>query len=357
MRTFYPISTIFVPFKMNLNDLMPRKTNSYKILIFFTVFISGWLIPDLVQAQTATARVSKDSLTVGEPFDLSITLRVEQSYQRIIFPDSTSFPPIVEFIRSRQFRITDFADSVQYQLQFFANQDITLSPYPVVLISATDTTVIFTNPISLYFKTVLPSEDAELKPLKPIFDLSGFPWAWAIIIFGLILAAILAYFTFFRKKEEIEEPQVVEVIPFSSPLAGLEQQLLKLKNEYDLASTKDYKYFYTTLSDSIREYFEELYNIPALESTSRELFRYMDAFGVDHEMIKSTRQVLNRSDMVKFAKFTPTLDDAWKCYQFAVDFLDRARTVDASRISRKKAIFEAEQHAERQPEEVENGMG
>ncbi len=342
---------------MNLNDLMPNKANSFKILIFFIVFVSGWLIPDLVQAQSATARASKDSLTVGELFDLSITLRVEQAYQRIIFPDSTAFPPIIEFIVSRQFRLTDFADSVQYQLQFFADQDITLPPFPVILISDADTNLIFTNPVSLYFKTVLPSEDADLKPLKPIFDLSGFPWAWFIIILGILMAAILAYFTFFRKKEEETEPEVIEAIPFHSPLAGLEQQLLKLKNEYNLAETKDYKYFYTTLSDSIREYFEELYNIPALESTSRELYRYMDAFGVDHEMIKSTRQVLNRSDMVKFAKFTPSLDDAWSCYQFAIDFLDRARTVDASRISRKKAIFEAEQHAERHSEEVEDGMG
>ncbi|RNC80088.1 MAG: hypothetical protein ED557_13250 [Balneola sp.] len=332
---------------------MPARANSHKILVFFIVFISGWLIPDFVQAQSATARVSKDSLTVGELFDLSITLRVEQSYQRIIFPDSTSFPPIIDFNSSRQYRITDFADSVLYQLQFFADRDISLSPFPVILVSASDTSVVYTNPISLYFKTVLPSEDAELKPLKPIFDLSGFPWAWAIIILGLIIAAIAAYYTFFKKKEEIEEPEVIELVPFFSPLDGLEKELARLKQEYDLAATKDYKYFYSTLSDSIRQYFEDLYNIPALESTSRELFRYMDAFGVDHEMIKSTRQVLNRSDMVKFAKFTPTLDDAWSCYQYAVDFLDRARTVDASRISRKKALFESEQHLANQPQEAE----
>ena len=336
---------------------MPNKANFLQILIFFIVFFSGWLIPDSIKAQTTTARVSNDSLTVGELFDLSIKLRVDQSYQRIIFPDSTAFPPIIEFIRSRQFRITDFADSVQYRLQFFADQDITIPPFPIILVSAADTNIIFTNPVPLYFKSVLPSEDAELKPLKPIFELSGFPWAWVIITLGLLLAAIVAYFAFFKKKEVVVEPKIIEVMPFHSPLASLEQQLMKLKNEYDLAVTKDYKYFYTTLSDSIREYFEELYNIPALESTSRELFRYMDAFGVDHEMIKSTRQVLNRSDMVKFAKFTPTLDDAWACYQFAIDFLDRARTVDASRISRKKALFEAEQYAGKQPEEVNNGMG
>ena len=111
---------------------------------------------------------------------------------------------------------------------------------------------------------------------------------------------------------------------------------------YNIAETRDYKYFYSTVSDSIREYYEELYQIPALESTTREVLRYLDAFGVDHEMIQSTRSVLNKSDMVKFAKYEPTLDNAWICYADAIDFVERAKLIDASRIARKKANYESQ---------------
>ncbi len=293
-------------------------------------------------AQNSSASSSKDSLTVGEVFTISLKLQLDQPYDKVVFPDSSAFPPILELLNTQQFRVTDFADSVLYRLQFFGNTDVTLPPFRILLINARDTSAIFTNPLALYFKTVLPSEDAELKPLKPIFDISGFPWALAIIVLTLLLAAAFAYYTW-RKKND-KEPVQEEIVfdPFISPLSELETTLNFLKQEYDLAATKDYKYFYSSLSDSVRAYFEELYNIPALESTSRELFRYLDAFGVDHEMIKSTRQVLNRSDMVKFAKYTPTLDDAWTCYQYAVDFLDRARLIDASRISRKKSNYEAQ---------------
>ncbi|MBO6546523.1 MAG: hypothetical protein JJ932_13915 [Balneolaceae bacterium] len=293
-------------------------------------------------AQNSSASASSDSLTVGEIFTISLKLQLDQPYDKIVFPDSSAFPPILELLNTQQFRVTDFADSVLYRLQFFGNTDITLPPFRILLINARDTNAVFTNPIALYFKTVLPSEDADLKPLKPIFDISGFPWALAIILLALLLAAALAYYTWRKKadKEPVQEEVTFE--PFVSPLTELETTLTYLKQEYDLAATKDYKYFYTSLSDSIRAYFEELYNIPALESTSRELFRFLDAFGVDHEMIKSTRLVLNRSDMVKFAKYTPTLDDAWTCYQYAIDFLDRARLVDASRISRKKSNYEAQ---------------
>lgn len=311
---------------------------------FFSFLLFAGLLgaTSVSYAQNSSAASSKDSLTVGEVFSISVKLQLDQPYDRVIFPDSSSFPPVLELLNVQQFRVTDFADSVLYTLQFFGNTNLTLPPFPVFLVNARDTSVVFSNPVALYFKSVLPSEDAELKPLKPIFDISGFPWALAIILLALILAAALAFYTWKKRMNAEPVQKEIEFDPFISPLAELENTLSYLKQEYDLAATKDYKYFYSSLSDSIRAYFEELYNIPALESTSRELFRYLDAFGVDHEMTKSTRLVLNRSDMVKFAKYTPTLDDAWTCYQYSIDFLDRARLVDASRISRKKAMYEAQ---------------
>ncbi|MFV1884644.1 MAG: hypothetical protein ACMZ7B_09165 [Balneola sp.] len=314
-----------------------------KVPFFSFLLFAGLLGATSVSyAQNSSAASSKDSLTVGEVFSISVKLQLDQTYDRVIFPDSSSFPSVLELLNTQQFRVTDFADSVLYTLQFFGNTNLTLPPFPVFLVNARDTSVVFTNPVALYFKSVLPSEDAELKPLKPIFDIFGFPWALTIILLALILAVALAFYTWKKRANAEPVQKEVEFDPFISPLAELESTLSYLKQEYDLAATKDYKYFYSSLSDSIRAYFEELYNIPALESTSRELFRYLDAFGVDHEMIKSTRQVLNRSDMVKFAKYTPTLDDAWTCYQYSIDFLDRARLVDASRISRKKAMYEAQ---------------
>lgn len=301
--------------------------------MLFLPFSSGF-------AQNSSASTNKDSLTVGELFNISIKLQLDKPYDRVLFPDSTDFPPVLEVLKTQKFRVTDFADSVLYQLQFFGDTDVTLPPFMVTLVSSSDTTIIFTNPIPLYFKTVLPSDDAELKPLKPIFLFSGFPWALAIIIIALILAAIFTYLTIKKRANKQPVKEEVKFEPYKSPLFELEQTLNFLKNEYDLPLTKDYKYFYSALSDSIRTYYENLYNIPALESTSRELFRYLDAFGVDHEMIKQTRLVLNRSDMVKFAKYTPTLDDAWTCYQYAREFVERAKLVDASRISRKKSEYE-----------------
>jgi len=320
--------------------LMILKTIRIKILRILLTIVILFLFVSSGNAQNSSASSTKDSLTVGEIFDISIKLQLDKTYDKVLFPDSSSFPPILDLIRIQKYRVTDFADSVLYQLQFFGSSDITLPPYRIGLITSRDTSFIFTNPVTLYFKTVLPSEDAELKPLKPNFSFSGFPWALTIILLALIAAALFTYYTLKKRADNKTEKTPVTFEPFKNPLIELEETLHYLKNEYDLPLTKDYKYFYSALSDSIRTYYENLYNIPALESTSRELFRYLDAFGVDHEMIKQTRLVLNRSDMVKFAKYTPTLDDAWVCYQYSIDFIERARLVDASRIARKKSEYE-----------------
>lgn len=319
---------------MKLETLRKNIVRSLYCISFF-IFLGGQAF-----SQSSFISSSVDSVTVGEVFNISLKVQLDKEYDRIIYPDSAGFPKELELLSSQQFRITDFADSISYRVQFFGSKDLTVPPLQLGLVSDSDTSYAYSNILPLYFKTVLPAEDAELKPMKPIFDFKGFPWAAILITLTVLIAAYFVY-RILTKKEPAPERKPFEFEPFQNPLAELEESLSRLKNEYDLATTKDFKYFYSTLSDSIRAYFEELYNIPALESTTRELMRFLDAFGVDIEMIKSTRTILSRSDMVKFAKFTPTLDDAWDCYQTAIDFVDRARLVDASRISRKKQAYEA----------------
>jgi len=57
---------------------------------------------------------------------------------------------------------------------------------------------------------------------------------------------------------------------------------------------------------------------------------------------------------VKFAKFTPTLEDAWKTYDLALEFLERAKLADSARISRLKAKYN-EQFTLTSPQEKREG--
>jgi len=324
---------------MNIGIEMNSSTNT---LLYILLGILTMLGGQSVSAQSVVLSSSVDSVSVGDIIHLNIKVQLNQQVDEIFYPDSSAFPPELTWLNLQQFKLTDFSDSLSYRVQYFANQDVFIPSFPIGLITATDTIYIFSNSITLPFKTVLANSEVALKPIKPILFFKSFPWGLILISIVILAAMIWAYFNFIRKEPMQEIVKVVQPVAFANPIQQLEKQLTSLKTDYNLSETKDYKYFYSTISDSIREYFEELYDIPALESTTRELLRFVDAFGVDHEMIQSTRSVLNKSDMVKFAKYEPTLERAWICYADAIEFVERAKLIDASRIARKKAAFDSQ---------------
>lgn len=291
-----------------------------------------------VSAQTLQSRVTTDSLTIGETFEYSLTLQLDKEYENIQFPDTNSFPATLDLIDRQLFKVSEFSDSLLFTLQYFGNEDLQISPLAVTLFTETDSTTLFTEPVVLYFKTVVAEGDTTLKPIKPNFTFARSWWPWVLAL--IALAGGLIWWFYFRKEPQEEEDSLVkEIKPFHNPLAEMEKTLIALKKDNDLAETKDFKGFYSKMSDTIRLYFEDLYQIPALESTSTELLRYLEAYGVDDILTDKTRAVLRKSDLVKFAKFTPTLDDAWNTYDIAIEFLERAKMADASRITRLKAKY------------------
>lgn len=313
------------------------------------------LFSGVVQAQTVTVTSPTDSLEVGETFEFAISYKSTTTYDKVIFPDSTLFGADLGFRSMQQYKLSDYADSTVYELQFFALDEATIAPLPLRVISAGDTTLLFTEAVVLNQRSVLASAEDPLKPSKPIFEFPITLWPW---ILGLLLLAAIAYFLYQKYVVNKEEEPVQEVIipEFQNPLNELEQRLRALKTKHDDSIEKDYKTFYSELGDALRWYIEEVYKIPALESTTREVIRFMDAFGMDIEMLKHTREILKEADMAKFAKFKPTYEQSLKAYHLGHSFLERARQVDIARIQRLRDEFEA-QFQTIQTEEADHGMG
>lgn len=345
-------SVKFNPSHLNIRSL---KLAAAKLFAGFSII----LFPVLMQAQNITEYARIDSLSVGDRFSYTITLSKDQPYQDVIYPDSSSFGSPFEIRSLQRFQVTDFKDSLIYELQFFGTEETRIPKLPVSLVSASDTTVLYTNPVPVPFKTVLQSEQEELRPLKPIFDFAAAWWPYILAFLLLAAAAWYLYRIYNEKGIEPKEPvkkQVYSPTPFQDPLHRLGNILSQLKG-YTFTTEKDYEVFYVNLGDAIREYFEDLYRIPALESTSREILYELSRRSVDSELIDKTKAVLQEADMVKFAKFTPTEEQAEKALEKADAFLERAREVDKPRvehlrrkhrqeIEEKRKEFEESQNSE-----------
>lgn len=302
-----------------------------------------------VQAQNLKEYTTVDSLQVGDTFDYAITLDRNQDYDEITFPDSSDFGPDFEIRSRKQYKVSAYKDSVHYKLQFFGTADTTIPALTVNLIQQQDTTSLYTNPIPVKFKTVLAKDDQKLRPLKPIFDFAA---AWWPYILGFIILMIAGYYLYqyYLKVQEQGKPKeskTFEPVPFVNPLQELQKSIKQL-DRMEFASQEDFKKFYIDLGDAIRQYYESLYNIPALESTSRELLDMLRSGNIDENLVADTRAVLQEADMVKFAKFTPTTDQADRALKKAYNFLERARDVDGARVEHLRRKYMNKMEAERQ---------
>lgn len=295
-----------------------------------------------VLGQNIRTKINTDSITVGEPFQYTLVLQLDREYRKIEYPDTSFFPPSVEVINRQSYKVSEFTDSLIYDLQYFGNTDLKLSSFPIMLYTSEDTSFIYSDPAVLFFKSVVAEGDTTFKDLKPVyrFPLTWWPWVLA----ALLLIGALAWWWFKKsnRDENADTPEEVEIPPFYNPLRELEDRLVRLKQDNNIAENRNFKVFYSEMGDAIRQYFEDLYKIPALESTSNELIRYLDAYGVDDTLNDLTRKILRKADLVKFAKYTPTLDDAWATYELSKDFLERAKITDQNRIKQLKARYEAQ---------------
>lgn len=147
---------------------------------------------------------------------------------------------------------------------------------------------------------------AKIKDIKPPFD-EPFDWRWYLpyAYWGLaILAAIIIIIVLFKKlKRKPIEVVVEEKSKIPAHVTAL-QHLEKIKQEAVWKDNK-IKEYYSAITDTVRLYIEERFNVNALELTTDEVLHIFKSQVVDSESKEKLRQILVLSDFVKFAKEIP----------------------------------------------------
>ena len=81
------------------------------------------------------------------------------------------------------------------------------------------------------------------------------------------------------------------------------------------------KIFYSGITDTLREYISERYDIGAMEMTTAEIFKDMKRTDAPAELLEELKDLFERADFVKFAKFAASDDDNAKALPVAVRFV------------------------------------
>lgn len=256
-----------------------------------------------------SARLKQDTLKIGEQTTLTLEAQGKPD-QKVYFPQiGDTLTSAIEVLETSEI------DSVKQTSTHIYRKTITITIFdtghysipPFQFISETQDKIdtLETAPLSLDILTIQVDTTLPVKDIKPIATLPAPPpdysWMWWLLL--LIPIAGIIYYLLKRKKKKIPAPEVKEP-PKSAHVKALEA--LDLLEKEQLWQKDQSKNYHSRLTEIVRTYIEERFDIPALEQTSREILSMMKRSGtIKEEDYEKLDQLLILADMVKFARITP----------------------------------------------------
>jgi len=162
----------------------------------------------------------------------------------------------------------------------------------------------------------------DIRDIEPPVNLP--PNYFLLYLLAAILGAAALFFLIRFLIKRFRKPKAETVIvrlPWEIAFENLED--LKNKNFPSLGMFKDY---YILLSGIVRKYIEDRFKIKAPEMTTQEFLTSLKKSNdIKLDDKKLLEDFLNSCDMVKFAKHSPTLNEAEKSFDFAKIFISNTR--------------------------------
>lgn len=303
------------------------------IIAILFLFSSFW-----AQAQIAYLYTETDSIIVGDVLDVKLTLSgfsaseikeinwdTLSNLEFINAEDTTNYPIDFDW-DAGNFQGDDFVFD-QLEMQWSKNESANpqeiynnfemriwemcglVLPPPIITLNNGDTLKVGTGFIKVYSPFY---DDIKLEKVpsfglifesKKFYDyLLDFWWLIAFII-GVILTFYVRRRLKNRKVEkEISPPPLPEgeIVHIPADVIALEKlNVLKQSRKWE---TENEKVYVSELTEIIREYIENRFDIKALEMTSSEILNAMKGDLLNELEIEQLSNTLNVSDMIKFAK-------------------------------------------------------
>lgn len=301
------------------------------------------LLVSQIHAQQASVQSDRYQIRLGESFSLTLKAAIQDG-QRIIWPTFVdSIGPFFEILKSGT--IDTLKDTSRVGIELIQKIEATsfdsgMHTMPVfafdIISENGDTAHIVSDPLTFQVSTVPVDTTKAIKDIHGVldvpFDISEYiPW----ILVGLLVAAVIAaglYFWLKRKrKPEESKPKLPAIPAWQRALTALDE----IANEKVWQVGRD-KVYHSAITDTLRNYLEEQFNLPALESTTDETLEMVRKASLNQESIQHLKHVLVLADLVKFAKEKPLPNEHERALEYARQFIQLTRPKDVINKEERK---------------------
>ena len=195
-------------------------------------------------------------------------------------------------------------------------------------------TLVF-DPQRMEVKT-MPVDTATFKPhdikgqmTYPVTFREVAPWVAGGLAFASLVALAVWLIVRYRRRHD---PEYIHKDP---PHIVALRKLDKFRGNAMWVPEKQ-KAFYSGITDALREYISERYGIGAMEMTTAEIFEDMKSTDAPKELLAELKDLFERADFVKFAKFVASDEDNASALPMAVRFVTSTYQVDVESDTSEK---------------------
>ncbi len=282
----------------------------------------------------ATVRLEPREPRIGDPIHLTLNVTAEKGVELIMpeFGQVMERFTIIDFVKGE--RIDDQGQTVsshRYELQPPRSGKQIIPPIVIEFVDRRngakpapegfDSYELLTERLSFEVQSVLPSDvRVELNP--PLGELSlkgssgGRIWVWALGLLLLFGVAFWVWRVWLASRQKARRRSAYEIA-----MGRLTELVSRSPNDPEQVDA-----FFVELSDIIRWYLENRFELRAPELTTEEFLESMSQspdLSRGHQAM--LREFLRRADLVKFANFVPSDQDTDESVTAARRFLEETR--------------------------------
>ncbi len=284
----------------------------------------------IAQQINIESSIDKPSITIGDNIKLQLTVRLNPSAHRIQFPILNDTFNHFELISKEKTDTIIQGDLLQfkqvYNITSFDSGQWTIPSlqFQVQPIQGDTPYIIESKPIIVQVQTVAVDTS---KPFRPIASIRAakMPLSQLLTYIGIALLALIALIIISwliikrirekNKKQAIKTPEII-LLPHEKALKAFQ-----LIDEKKLWQHEQQKVYYTEVTDTLRTYLEEQFNIDCYEKTTSEIIQQVKKQKVLNPYRQQLRDLFQLADMVKFAKGQPEEQDHIQTMEQSIEFI------------------------------------
>ena len=291
-------------------------------LLLYLGLILSTPITSFSQNLSIQGKLNRSEIKTGEQAVIDLTIRTNNLPQTKFYlkEEAQKEAPytVIALVPVDTVDISSRIKEISAKLVLTSFDSTLITIPPIVAKTPTDSA----ETAAMGLKVIQPEVDSKhpsnFKDIKAPWDVSLSLKDWLILIlsswiFWVVIAVLVGFyiayrvFNYYQSKKANPTPQIQ--LRELSLIEKTEAALLQLEQQ-QLIEQELFKEFYSELITIFKFYLNESYSWTTTEMTSNELMKQMSSIELSSSEQEMLRLILTEADLSKFAKYTPSSDNA-----------------------------------------------